>query len=164
MHDFCYILLHTLYDTLVGKEYCAIKECTYVANATILPGHCFPTAGVAAIVSLPSTSSLLSSIVPQIFHLSSFPFNIIFCNTRYSTTSFSSVVLLGGPSAGTFSRLCIDFNLTTTWYIADFSISSVAIFVLTLREKRKYLCRVHCRFSLGGRTLIRVRNEVRSPS
>ena len=129
------------------------------------PRHCFPTARVATTASSPNTSStLLSSIVPQIFHFCSSPLNIILCKTTYSTIFFALVISLAGPFLGVLSRLCMDFILTTTWESADFSISSVTILVLTIRGKPIYLCNVHCRLSLGGRTLIRVRNESTSPS
>ena len=143
-------------------------ECTHVADTTFLFRHFFPSADVATTASegsLPNTSStLLSSVVPQIFHPSSFPPNIFLCRTTYSTTSFSLVVSLARRFAGDLSRPCIDLILTTTWYSADFSVSSGTILVLTIRAEPIYLCSVHCSLSLGGRTLIRARNEAKSPS
>ena len=143
----------------------SVKKERYPECIHFLVTHCFPTAAVATTASSPNTSStLLSSTVPQIFHFSSFAFNIILCKTTYSTIFFSLVVSLARPFAVVLSRLCTDCILTITWYSADFSISSETMLVLTIRGEPIYLCRVHCRLSLGGRTLIRVRNEARSPS
>lgn len=129
------------------------------------PHHCFPVVDAATRASLPNASStLLSSIVPQIFHAPSFPFNIILCKTTYSTIFSASAASLARPSAGVRTRLCNDLILTTTWYSADFSIPSGTMLVLTIRGKPIYLCKVHCRLSLDGLTLIRARNEARSPS
>ena len=131
----------------------------------LLSPHYFPTASAATRASSPKTSStLLSSIVPQTFQFPSIPSNIILCKTTYSSIFISSVASLALPFTGRLTRLCNDLILTTTWYSAELSISRGMILVLTIRGKPMYLYRVHCRLSLGGRTLIRAQNEARSPS
>ena len=131
-----------------------------------------PAGGIACASSPKISSTLLSSVIPQIIHGSSTPLNILLCSTRCSTIFFCCsspvpfITVSNFPPTPflIFSRLCIDFILTTTCNIAESLIGIIPTLVLTMRGSPIYLCNIQFKRSFGWRELMRVRKEANMPS
>lgn len=100
-------------------------ESLYYEHHFLLHTNYLATAGELALgfelCSFQTSLTSVSSVVPQIFHEPSLPLNIIFCITKYSTTSFclpfESSTTVSFSAFRPFEipfKLCTDFICTTT--------------------------------------------------